>query len=200
VRLTREERKAIYAGSEVALKRECKPDCKAGDTLVLGWSGGGKQFLDRRHEDRVANEGRTIDVPRKPTLWIRFSEPAERVRDGVTEWVVEFERFDHREPTRLLARSGGSDAYTPESERGYGGDSRTAIDHLEAVDDETLAQFVAETTPGNLRMSAERRLETTRRELEAELGQAARRDRRGRVKSLEKKLEQHDKRSVRGEV
>jgi hypothetical protein len=158
-RLVPGEKKAIRAGDTRALRREQKPKVKDGQILVLVWSKGGKQFVERSHRDRekAAEAGAvlTIDIPRKPTLWIELAEP--RLKGG--EWLVEFRINDHREPTRLLApppspprepglktrwrekvpkRGQQEERFTPETERGYGGGGKSATDEREAVDDAYL--------------------------------------------------------------
>jgi len=127
---------------------------EAGDCIVLAWSRGGRQVIDRQ-------SGATVDVPRRPTIWIEIREP--ELRDGI--WLIRYAIRDRREPLRRLApvpgpRSSGlrtrqrpaeavprrgeaREPWTPETERGYGA-GRVAIDQLEAVDDATLSAFAAE--------------------------------------------------------
>lgn len=155
MKLTSSERTAIFAGDFTALKRPVKPQVETGTTLVLSWSRGGKQIVDR-------GTGETITIPRKPTVWIKFTKPP-YLKDG--RWVAEFSGHDDREPTRLLSsapsgisrqaglrtrqrppaqvpKKGTETAhFTTESERGYSGSGRTAIDPAEGVDDDTLRGF-----------------------------------------------------------
>jgi len=154
MKLTTDERKAIFSGDCRALKRKNKPDVKAGNKLILSWSGGGRQIVDR-------GTGATIDVPRKPTVWIEFMEP--ELKEG--GWIVRIIGHDERQPLRLLSSTPGpsreaglktrwrSDPpargeetanFTPETERGYTGSGRTAIDPAEGVDDDYLRIFATE--------------------------------------------------------
>ena len=164
MKLKPEERKAIFAGDNRALRRKEQPEVREGQTLVLAWSRGGKQFVERNEEARkkaaAAGAKLTIDIPRKPTLWIEMAEP--RLRDG--EWLIEFKINDHREPMRLLApppspkrepglktrwrppeqvpkRGKEREYFTAETERGYGAGGRSAVDEREGVDDATLAEY-----------------------------------------------------------
>lgn len=149
MKLTRQERSAIFRGDYRALKRPRKPEVKPGQTIVLSWTRGGKQVVNR-------DTGETIDIPRKPTVWIKLAEP--QLREG--EWLVRFEAHDEREPRRFLAgtpnpghevalktRPGGPREIGEldlESERGYKGSANRGVDHLESVPDESLAAFSTE--------------------------------------------------------
>lgn len=101
--LTPEERKAILAGNYTALKREQEPDVMAGDKLVLAWSKGGPQFLERGEEERrkAGDEGKrlVVDIERKPTVWIEIK--GKTLKDG--KWVLTFKGHDEREQVRTLA-------------------------------------------------------------------------------------------------
>lgn len=153
MKLTLAERRAIYRGDYRALRRPQKPKINAGQVHVLAWTKGGKQIVDYE-------TGATVEIPKKPTIWIVFSEP--ELRDG--EWLVRFTAYDEREPTRMLAPTPGPptegglktrwrnpesvtkrgeerEPWTPESERGYGASARRAVDPLQAVDDEALTEF-----------------------------------------------------------
>lgn len=155
MKLTTDERKAIFSGDCRALKRKTKPDVAAGDKLILAWSRGGRQIVDR-------DTGATIVVPRKPTVWIEFMEP--ELREG--GWIVQIHNHDERQPLRLLGSTPGPGRaaglttrwrdpdrvpvtgeeahWTPETERGYTGSGRTAIDPAEGVEDEYLQTFATE--------------------------------------------------------
>jgi len=156
MKLTTVERKAIFKGDHRALKREKKPDVKKGDKLILAWSRGGRQIVSYE-------TGATVDIPRKATIWIEFMQP--ELKEG--GWIVRFTAHDEREPLRLLASTPGprSEAglktrwhdpsevpekgaeivsWTLETERGYSGSGRTAIDPAEGVDDQYLTMFSVE--------------------------------------------------------
>lgn len=153
--LTTEERKAIFRGDHRALKRPSKPDVKGGDNHILSWTRGGRQIVDR-------STGATIDIPRKPAVWIELKEPA--LKEGI--WVIQFIAHDDRQPLRLLGSTPGpageaglktrwrnplqvprvgerTESWSLESERGYTGSGRAAIDPAEGVDDESLRTFSA---------------------------------------------------------
>lgn len=145
--LTRDERRAILAGDHKALKRATKPPVKTGQKLVISWSRGGRQVVDRE-------TGATIDIPRKPNVWIEFKEP--ELRSG--KWVVQFIGHDERQPKRFLGAAPNpgfepglrtrhrpstktGTRYSDESARGYTGSARVAVDSLEGVGDEDLRAF-----------------------------------------------------------
>lgn len=156
MKLTTDERRAIFGGDHRALKREKKPDVKKGDKLILAWSRGGKQIVSYE-------TGATVDIPRKATIWIEYMEP--ELKEG--GWIVRFTAHDEREPLRLLASTPGprsegglktrwrdpskvpkvgedTVSWTLESERGYSGSGRTAVDAAEGVDDDYLKLFAVE--------------------------------------------------------
>lgn len=156
MKLTRSERRAVFNGDYRALRRPSKPGVKAGETRVLSWTRGGRQIVDR-------DTGATVEIPRKPTVWIEFKEP--ELRDG--EWLIRYVPHDQREPLRLLgatpgppseaglktrwrppsnvpARGEQHESWTPETERGYGSSGQRAIDHGEGVDDDTLRGYSAD--------------------------------------------------------
>lgn len=157
MKLTDGERKAILKGDSRAIKRQEKPDIGTGRT-VLAWTRGGKQFVGGSDRERTATAGATIDIPRRPSVWVQFAEPEER-EDG---WLVQIEVHDSREPRRYIGSAPSPrDSWTEDAERGYTGTSRTAVDHLEAVDDHTLR---GQTTEARNRFSAFRNEEKARRE------------------------------------
>lgn len=156
MKLTTDERRAIFSGDHRALKRKSKPDVKKGDKLILAWSRGGKQIVSYE-------TGATVDIPRKATIWIEFMEPEIKA----SGWYVRFTAHDEREPLRLLASTPGPGgqpglktrwqdpskvpekgaeivSWTLETERGYSGSGRTAIDPAEGVDDQYLTMFSVE--------------------------------------------------------
>lgn len=183
MKLTTEERKAIFSGDHRALKRKNKPDVKAGDKLILSWTRGGRQIVDR-------GTGQTIEIPRKPTIWIECMEP--ELREG--GWVVRIIGHDERQPLRLLASTPGPkqeaglktrwrnpdrvpkrgeerESWTLETARGYSGSGRTAIDPAEGVDDDCLRTFAAQGVNRRCEFrekmaadSAELRVETRRKQ------------------------------------
>lgn len=190
MKLTREERKAIYRGAS-KLSRPTKPEVKAGDSLVIAWSRGGKRVVDRE-------TGETAEMVRRPTLWIEFREP--RLDDN-GEWTVPFQVHDERETIRLLAgvpsgptesalktrwrppeqvpgRGEQTESFTPESERGYtSGGNR--VDYAECVDDATYERFAREAKerheaehPEEVRANELRRLSTKARRLQKEAERA----------------------------
>jgi hypothetical protein len=161
VKLTIDEKKAIRRGDSTALRRHKRPDVKVGDEFVLAYTGGRRQFVGRTEEERKANKGETIEIPRRKTLWITVKAPP-RLRDGVEEWLIEFDLHDERQPVRRLSATPGprgepglktrwrdpdhvpkkgeqKESWTSESERGYGG--AKSIDEVEGVDDATLDEF-----------------------------------------------------------
>jgi hypothetical protein len=211
IKLTRAERKAIFGGDYTALKRDRKPDIKAGEKLYLAWSRGGKQFVGRTERERQENCGATIEIPRKPTVWIVFKQP--NLKDG--RWVVEFEAHDEREPIRLLAAPSGArresglktrarkpedvpkkgtetESWTPESERGYGGSGRSAIDELAAVDDATLNDFTRRVEEEGDLLRKKRRMDECKMQLEMRAAETRKRHMAGATAQIERQLEAPD--------
>ncbi len=201
--LTREERKAIAAGDRTALKRDTKPDVEGGEQIVLASSRGGRQFVGRSEEERLANRGATIEIPTVPTLWIILKAPVLKERG----WVVEFTVHDERRTQRRLAavpqppgdpglrtRSGetvdakgvararkvapkGTDPMplSDEGARGYGGSGLTAVDELEAVDDATLSEFARRVNEENAMRQSHQRHEAAKLAAEAKVAEERRR-------------------------
>jgi hypothetical protein len=131
VKLTREERARILSGDRTALRREEKPELEESDGYVLTWS---------RAKTVVSNTttGATFDYPRRPLVWITYSEPR-RHRDG--SWRIPFDFHDERSHARFLGPAGAptdKEKLTDDSARGYRSSAAGAIDELEAVDDATL--------------------------------------------------------------
>jgi hypothetical protein len=150
--LTRQERSAIFRGDDRALRRVRRPAVRAGDRIVLSYSRGGRQVVDRE-------TGATVEIPREPTVWIEVRKPELRG----SYWLVRFAICDRRQPIRRLGATPGPhsspalktrlrtaerarkqpiEPWTPETERGYSG-GKMAIDPLEAVGDDVLAEFSA---------------------------------------------------------
>lgn len=103
MKLTREDRKAIFKGDYRALRRKVKPEANEGEKIVLSWSRGGKQFVGRSHEERYETQGETVEVPRKPTVWVEIGETTTKIEDGETVYLIQFKAYDEREHTRTLA-------------------------------------------------------------------------------------------------
>lgn len=155
MRLTREERKAVYRGEKRFTRTE-RPDVTEGDTLIIAWSGGKKRVVDRE-------KGEVAEIVKRPTIWLRFRDP-EKQENG--EWLVRYSIHDEREVTRVLGCGGSANSqreaglktrwrepkrvpdrkkqaamleqFTPETERGYVSGGRV-VDHLSCVDDDELA-------------------------------------------------------------
>jgi hypothetical protein len=173
LRLTKEERKAAFAGTLKHLKRVAKPDQEAKEKVVLSWTRGGRQIVDY-------DTGATVFIPRQPRLWIVVK--GWHLKAGSTEWETDVELVDHREQHRVLANGVGGlpreaglktrwgesvnaegkvsdrdvptkaeqhENWTPETERGYGGRSEMeqsadgSLVPSAGVDDATLRSFVA---------------------------------------------------------
>jgi hypothetical protein len=98
LKLTKKERHAVFAGDLKALRRSEKPDQKSGDKLVVGWTRGGRQILDR-------SSGATIEVPKEARLWITVK--GWHLKAGSTEWETAVVIHDERETHRVLANGIG---------------------------------------------------------------------------------------------
>lgn len=189
MKLTSSERRAVFAGDYRALKRKAKPDVKRGQKLILAWSRGGRQVVDRA-------TGETVAIPRKPTVWIECGEP--ELREG--GWIVRIVGHDERQPLRLLASTPGPhsppglrtrwrnpdhvpkrgeerEPWTAETARGYTGSGRTAIDTGEGVDDDYLRTLSAEA------QNRHADFRETRRRENADLREDARRKREASVRA-----------------
>lgn len=160
LRLTRDERSAVFRGDDRALRRSRRPKTEPGEVHILASTRGGRQVVDRE-------TGATVEIPRKPTVWIEIHQV--ELRRG--EWLVRFGIHDERQPLRRLAptpgpysepslktrlrkpRSERGEPWTAETERGYGA-GRAAIDPLEAVDDATLAVFATQARQNRLAFRA----------------------------------------------
>lgn len=170
LKLTREEAKRIRHGDHAALIRTEKPDVDEGDKFILGWVGGGRQFIGRDERERRDTKGKFLEVPRQPVIWITIrQEPIRRISEtGETEWRVPFEVTDEREPRLTLAaapnpsRSSGlrtrlrprdrvptrqqerermESHSSPLTERGYGGGGKSTVDEREGVEPKTLEEY-----------------------------------------------------------
>jgi len=191
LKLKPKERSAILAGDCRAIRRESRPEVKDGEIVILSWTRGGKKVIDRE-------TGETTEVARKPAFWIELKEPVRTIKKGETVWLIEFDPHDDREPIRLLSggvptgvrrepglktrlrskpRAKGSEveSWTPETERGYGAGGKLAIDHLEAVDDATLAEYAQRSREGWAEYREEERAQKVADEEMRRLGNKLRR-------------------------
>ncbi len=164
--LTPDQRNAIFAGDHTAIKfepGEAKPEIKAGQTIILARSRGGKQFLaktERERRQRVEEDLPLLaEIPSEPTVWIVFHEP--KLKEG--RWQVSFDAHDTREGVRTLAsaptghRQPGlktrerkrvpkkgeykAPGLSDDAARGYGGGGKSTVDEREGVDDTTLKRY-----------------------------------------------------------
>lgn len=191
MKLTPTERAAIFRGDHRALKRSRRPQVKDGQKHVLSWTRGGRQVVDRE-------TGAVVEIPRKPTVWIEFMEPELRGR----EWIVQIIAYDEREPIRRLGATPGppseaglktrgrapeevkakgerTESWTDETERGYTGSGRTAIDPSEGVDDAALTRYATEGRNDRAEF---------RRELEAEQAELSEETRRRKENAIKRRL------------
>ena len=193
LKLSRQERKQAFAGTLNVLRRPSKPDIEAGEAIVLSYTRGGKQVVERdeRKRQQLLDERKpiTVDVPKQPNLWIVIK--GWHLKQGSTIWETAVTIHDRREPIRIL--SGGSpgtpsepalktrwgrtvekdgiahkkrvpkkgeqvESLTSETERGYGGGGRSAVDDRpakgdpvsgESVDDAVLEHFACEVQDEN---------------------------------------------------
>jgi hypothetical protein len=153
LKLTKEERRAVFDGSLKILRRPERPE--GDEPIIVSWAKGGKQIVDR-------STGATIEVPREPRLWITLG--GWRPRHGTLEWEAAVTIHDQREQHRVLANGLGGiprepglrtrwgervihvdgqvrvvpkkvpskdelqERWTPETERGYGGRRQMEMD------------------------------------------------------------------------
>lgn len=135
-------------------RKEERPGMVAGAVHVLSWS------RPRGSVDEESGEG--MKPPPEPLFWI---EVRKVVRHKRGHWRVLFDVFDRRLDKRLIRRKppampmGEETDPDPELSRlesAYTGNPKAAIDHLEAVDDETLDRFTKE---GRVRLAEVRKQE-----------------------------------------
>jgi hypothetical protein len=201
VKLTRSERREIFAGTLKVLTRPEKPAQEAGTTVVVSYTRGGRQVVDRE-------TGATIDVPRQPRIWIVVK--GWHLRAGKTDWETEVVIHDRREHHRVLSNGLGGlpreaglktrwretvdaegnvrpkrvpergeqrEHWTPETERGYGGRSEmeAAADgdlvSAAAVDDATLDDFSRRVAEENELKQTQQRRTAKQFEREARLAE-----------------------------
>lgn len=169
LKLNRDERKRVFDGTLKVLSRVDRPDQEAGDVVVVSWSKGGKQIVDR-------GTGKTVEIERRPRLWITVK--GWHLRAGSTQWETAVTIHDQREQHRVLAggiggmpkepglrtrwgstvvhrggeikvidkrvptREQQKEHWTPETERGYGG--RDELEFCEFTGDMVPAAGVAD--------------------------------------------------------
>jgi len=191
VKLTRDERKAAFAGSLNVLRRPEKPDQETGAKVVISETRGGRHVVDRE-------TGATIDLPRQPRLWIVIK--GWHLKQGETEWQTDVVIHDLRETNRELAsgigghpreaglktRSGTQvvhrdgkievqlkrvptkeeqrENWTPETERGYGGGSARGLDQRDTEGQHVPATAVDDATLN--RFAADAEMPNLRRRME----------------------------------
>jgi hypothetical protein len=200
LKLTREERKAIFAGDDRALRRRQKPDVRPGDKIVLSWSRGGKHFVGRSRKEREETSGATVQVPRRPTIWIDMGETTSRIEPDPdtgldrTVWLTQISIHDERERVRTLSappsppreaglktrwrppgqvppRGAQVDTLTDESARGYGGGGKGTVDEREGVDDTTLAEYARQAEEETIKAQKKRREEARTAQLRGRLAE-----------------------------
>lgn len=220
-KLTRQERKQIFAGTLKVLRRPSKPDQEAGDQVIVSESRGGKHIVDR-------STGVTVEILRQPRLWIVIK--GWHLKQGEKEWQTDVTIHDLRETNRELAsgigghpreaglktRSGThvvhhngeivtqpkrvptkaeqKEAWTPETERGYGGSAGRGLDQSDsdgqyvpatAVDDEALIQFAKDAEIPNLRRRMDQRKMEAGMRKEMRIAASHRRTKRQRARATQ---------------
>lgn len=199
--LTRQERKGIFAGTLKVLRRTTKPDQEAGAKVIVSQTRGGKQIVDKA-------TGATVDIPRQPNLWIVIK--GWHLRQGSTEWETEITIHDQREPNRMLAggvatgiqrepglktRQGTPkvESWNPETERGYVGGGRSAIDDVAAVDDATLNDFARRIEEENEILRNQRRHDHRKMAEESRLARQRKQRKPQAVSAIKRRIEETDK-------
>lgn len=149
MRLTREERRKIFAGEYPTLIREVEPEVEPGTVIILSWS---------RPRPYAGEDGTVYAPPRHPLLWLTVNGIVRRQRGG---WSIHYDVGHRREGKRLVRRKPPvydaelmeADLHQPPSaediaeahqQSAYTSDPSQAADHLEAVDDVWLARHTAE--------------------------------------------------------
>lgn len=193
MKLTRQEREQVFNGTLKVLRRSSKPDQEAGAQVIVSETRGGKHIVDRQtgktveiprqsrlwivikgwHLKQGSSEWETAVTihdlretqrelasgigghPREAGLKTRSGTQVVH-RDG--EIVVR----DKKVPTKAEQK----EAWTPETERGYGGSAGRGLDQCDAdgqyvpataVDDEALIQFGKDAEIPNLRCRMDQR-------------------------------------------
>jgi hypothetical protein len=105
VKLTRAERKQVFAGTLKVLRRPSKPDQEAGTKVIVSRTRGGVQVVERdeRRRQQLLDEGKpvTVEIPSAPVLW--FTVKGWHLKQGSTEWETAITITDLREPVRSLS-------------------------------------------------------------------------------------------------
>jgi hypothetical protein len=141
-RLSREQRERLLEGNYSALKFKTKPfGCEPGSVYVLNW---------QRELRSTDDQGNVIVVDRQPLRWITVRSVQRRplMSEGSgANWVVKFDVTDRRHPVRLVRRkppatpTTGDDKKNSREESAYTSDRKAAVDHLEAIDEDTLKKY-----------------------------------------------------------
>jgi hypothetical protein len=97
IKLTKDERRAVFGGTLKVLRRPQKPEGEP-EPIVVSWTRGGRQVADR-------STGATIEVERQPRLWITLK--GWHLRQGSTEWETAVTIHDEREQHRVLSNGLG---------------------------------------------------------------------------------------------
>lgn len=135
-RLSREQRERLLEGNYNPLRFKTKPfGCEPGSVYVLNW---------QRELRSTDNQGNVIVVDRQPLRWITV-RTAQRRPDG--DWLVRFDVTDRRHPVRLVRRkppatpTSGKERGDAREQSAYTSDRKAAVDHLEAIDEDTLKKY-----------------------------------------------------------
>jgi hypothetical protein len=165
------ERSRILAGDYSPIVRDLQPAMEKGSTHVLSWS---------RPTGSVDQQGEGLPkAPPEPLFWIVITRVV-RHKNGT--WRISFDIHDRREPRRLIRRKPPAMPFGDESEidpelarveSAYTGNPKAAVDHLEAVDDDTLGKFTKEArvrlAENRKQMHAEEQAEDQARQLAKQL-------------------------------
>lgn len=124
------------AGDYSTIRRELEPEFEEGQRIVLSYSHP-RGALVRDHYT-----GKEILYPKaapEPLFWITIKD-VKRHKDG--SWRVRFHVTDRRQKIRMVRRTppahGQGNPETAREESAYTSTPTQAVDHLEAVDDESL--------------------------------------------------------------
>lgn len=140
------ERRRILSGDLTSLERAAEPTFDVGYTEILSWSRPARTF--------DAELDQVIEIPSRPLFEISVTRKTKR---GDGTWRVNFDVVDRRQNTRLVRRKPpvydadlmredqdhevkGADEEAARLEGSYTTNHRTAVDELEAVDDDELAR------------------------------------------------------------
>lgn len=130
------------AGDYSTIRRDLEPEFEEGQRIVLSYSHP-RGALVRDHYT-----GKEILYPKaapEPLFWITVKD-VKRHKDG--SWRVRFHVADRRQKIRMVRRTppahGQGDPETAREESAYTSTPTQAVDHLEAVDDESLDRLTTE--------------------------------------------------------